>query len=94
MRILAAQIEGIKQRLGKIEMTSLLCDAAEEAVGRCVALLERIAGQETGETFLENGVGEFDFQVSGNFLEKWDLMMEDMFNFGTGGGGGMDAFMS
>jgi hypothetical protein len=93
LRVLMAHIEGIRRRLGKDEMQVLLGRAAEEAIERCVPLLERIAGQESRA---EEEVGEFNFDMSpsflGEFIGDWDLVMSDTFNFG-GGGGDLEAFL-
>ncbi|KAF2031497.1 hypothetical protein EK21DRAFT_63157 [Setomelanomma holmii] len=81
LRVFGAQIDGIKRRLGKDEMMSVLGKAAEDAVSHCLPLLERIAG--VSETSAADNIDavDFDFQVSPDFLEDWDLVMSDVFNF-------------
>jgi hypothetical protein len=94
LRVLVAQIDGIKRRLNKEDMQIMLGKAAEEAVERCVPLLERIAGQESRA---EGEVGDFNFAMSPNFSDDfmgdWDLVMSDSFNFGIGEGD-LSAFLS
>jgi hypothetical protein len=94
LRVLIAHIDGIKRRLGKEDMQVVLGKAAEEAVERCVPLLERIAGQESRA---EDGAGDFNFAMSpnfsGDFMGDWDLVMSDSFNFGIGEGD-LSAFLS
>jgi hypothetical protein len=93
LRVLIAQIDGIKRRLRKDDMLAVLGRAAEEAVERCLPILERIAGQQSTT---DGEVGDFDWQMSpdsvGNFIGDWDLVMSDVFNFG-GGGGDLEAFL-
>jgi len=59
-------------------------------------MLERMAGQEAGGVDNRNEGGEFDFQISHDFMEDWDLVMSDVFNFdGHGvGASGMDTFLT
>jgi hypothetical protein len=89
-RLLMAQIDGVKQRVGRDKMTLLLGSAAEDAVARCLPLLERIAGQGLVE---ESGVEEFDFGMSPDFLGDWDLVMKDVFDVGGGEGGEFGALL-
>lgn len=90
--ILTAQIDGIKRRVRNDEMMLLLGSAAEDAVARCMPMLERIAGQKPGVH--EAAATDMEFQVSPTFMEDWDLMMSDMFNFEGTEAGGMDAFLT
>jgi hypothetical protein len=86
LRVLIAQIDGIKRRLSKEEGQVVMGKAAEAAVERCVPLLERIAGQDNRA---EEEVGDLNFSTSpvfvGDFMGDWDLAMSDMFNFESEG---------
>jgi hypothetical protein len=79
--IISAQIDGIRRRVGKDEMTALLGSAAEDAIGRCLPLLERISGQEPAA---EGAIEAFDFDVSPAFFRDWDLVMSDIFDIDGG----------
>ncbi|KAF2829552.1 hypothetical protein CC86DRAFT_318946 [Ophiobolus disseminans] len=87
LSVLAAQIDGIERRVGEEDIPALLGGAAEVALQRCIPMLERIAGQGTGG--VDSQTEEFDFQISPDFMEDWDLVMSDMFNFD-----GVDAFLT
>lgn len=88
LKVLIAQISGVKRGAGGTEMHSLLGKAAEEAVETCLLVLERIAGQG-GQT--DANKEEFDFSLPADFMGDWDLAMSDVFNFD--GGGSLEAFM-
>jgi hypothetical protein len=94
LSVLVAQIDGVKRRLSHDDMLVVLGRAAEEAVTRCLTVLERIAGQQSTT---DGEVGDFDFQMSpdstSNFMGDWDLAMSDVFSFG-GGGGDLEAFLT
>jgi hypothetical protein len=81
--VLAAQINGIKRRVPEEEMPALLGKAAEDAVNHCLPILERIVGIQDGPSSDNTGINDFDFQVSPDFMEDWDLVMSDVFNFET-----------
>lgn len=76
--ILAAQVDGIKRRVSKEEMPLLLARASEESIERAMPVLERLAGQDQGTTDV---VPDFDFDVSPDFMEDWDMVMSDVFDF-------------
>jgi hypothetical protein len=86
LHILAAQVDGIKRRVSKEEMPILLVRGAEAAIAECLPLLEKMAGvgQQQGSAD-EAGPEDLDFQISPDFMEDWDTMMADVFNFGEPG---------
>jgi hypothetical protein len=88
-RLLGAQIDAEKRHVRREEVPALLVQAAEQAAEVCMPILEEAAsGQEQGA----GGVNEmeFDFQVSPEFMEDWDMLMSDTFNMGDTAG--FDAF--
>ncbi|KAH7088981.1 hypothetical protein FB567DRAFT_321978 [Paraphoma chrysanthemicola] len=81
LRVLEAQIDAIKKRVPKEETIVLLGKAAENAISDCLPLLERIAGIQDSSTEDSINPAKFDFQVSPDFMEDWDLVMSDVFDF-------------
>jgi hypothetical protein len=77
--ILAAQIDGIKRRVSKEDMGALLGRASEETIERAMPVLERLAGHEQASE--DVGVADVDFEVSPDFMEDWDMVMSDVFDF-------------
>ncbi|KAF9694377.1 hypothetical protein EKO04_007550 [Ascochyta lentis] len=83
LSVLSAQINAIKQRVSKEEMSVIIVKTAEDAGDLCLPLLEELAGYKTSEDAA--GIfGSVDFQQSPDFLEDWDTLMADVFNFGPG----------
>ncbi|KAH8728571.1 hypothetical protein GQ44DRAFT_701629 [Phaeosphaeriaceae sp. PMI808] len=73
--MLKAQIDGIRQGIQKDSMPGYLTSVVDEAVDRCLIMLEKMAGLESsGQT------ANFDLQVS-DFVGDWDLIISDLFNF-------------
>jgi hypothetical protein len=81
LRVLEAQIDAIKKRVPKEEMIVVLGKAAEDAISYCLPILERIAGAQDSSTEDSIEAASFDFQVSPDFMEDWDLVMSDVFDF-------------
>jgi hypothetical protein len=87
LKILIAQIDGVRRGVRSIEMQGMLGKAAEEAIETCLPVLEKMAGQNNE---FDGGTAEFDFSMP-EFMGDWDLAMSDVFNFD--GGGSLEAFM-
>lgn len=92
MAIVAAQIDCIKRRVCEEEMAIETVRAAEKAVAECLPLLEA-AAREGHEGMAGGGEGgggavddNFDFGISPDFTQDWDMVMSDMFQFGDGNG--------
>lgn len=81
LRLLAAQIDATKRRISRADMPALLVGAAENATSVCLPILESIAAQQPGSGGTEM-TEAFDFSVSPEFMEDWDLVMSDGFSFG------------
>ncbi|CAO2654669.1 Nn.00g114020.m01.CDS01 [Neocucurbitaria sp. VM-36] len=81
LQVLAAQIGATKQSVQQSELPGLLVKAAENAVEKCMPLLEAMASQERVDGS-DGGSDGFDFQISADFMEDWDLVMSDIFSFG------------
>jgi hypothetical protein len=87
LKILIAQIDGVKRGVRGTAMQQMLGRAAEEAIKTCLPVLERMAGHDSE---IDGGAAEFDFSMP-DFIGDWDLAMSDVFNFD--GGGNLEAFM-
>ena len=89
LQLLIAQVDATKRHVHQSELPSLLVKAADGAAEKCLPLLEGMAGQE--QALDGDGTSDdFDFQVAPDFMEDWDLVMSDVFNFGDSGA--FDAF--
>ncbi|KAF2630996.1 putative C6 transcription factor [Macroventuria anomochaeta] len=83
LSILSAQIDALERNVSKDDMPPILVKAAEDASDRCMPLLEELAGYKQTEDEADPFLN-MDFQQSAGFLEDWDTLMADVFNFGAG----------
>lgn len=83
LSILSAQIDALKRNVGKDDMPLILIEASERASGKCLPLLEELAGCTQTNEDVDPFVN-MDFQHSAGFLEDWDTLMADVFNLGSG----------
>ncbi|KAF1362950.1 hypothetical protein EJ07DRAFT_105711, partial [Lizonia empirigonia] len=90
LSILSTQIDAMKRNINKDEVPAMLVKAAEEAGNRCLPLLEELAGYSQGADDAMPFDG-MDLRQSPEFLEGWDTLMADVFNFGAGAS--FDAFL-
>jgi len=87
LRLLDAWVDAITRRVNRSELPALLIKAAEQAVEACIPVLEALAGvqQPTGGTAgtlgLDGtgGLGDYDFQLSPELIEDWDMLMSGTF---------------
>ncbi|KAI9694387.1 MAG: hypothetical protein M1822_000003 [Bathelium mastoideum] len=81
--IVAMQIEGLMKGVGKNEMSSLLLNAAEEALEKSLLTLEEKVGQGQNEEMADEPNSEFAHMAS-ELVDDWDLMAtDDLFNLGN-----------
>lgn len=91
LSILTMQIDAIKRNISKDEMPQILVRAAEDASAASLPLLEELAGDRENK----NDFGPFEeinFSQSSDFVEDWDALMADVFNYGAGPS--FDAFLT
>jgi hypothetical protein len=96
LRLLSARIDATRRHIDRSELPALLIQVSEQATEVCMPILEaRAWGPEKTAGSVEGteGMGEmdFDFQVSPEFVEDWDMLMADTFNLGDAGS--FDAFL-
>ncbi|KAI0385597.1 putative C6 transcription factor [Hypomontagnella monticulosa] len=83
--LLAAQIEGLMQGLGKEELGKFMVKAAEESEERCLPLIEEMATQWQAGVASE-GPEQTASATPAQFFDDWDFAMEDaMFDFADAG---------
>ena len=88
-RFLATHIDATRRYVGHAKVPGLLVAAAEQAAQEALSLLEHVVAQTQGGAGVV-GTEDFDFQVSPDFMEDWDMVMSD--SFPCGDGGSFDAF--
>lgn len=92
LAILEAQFEGIRKRVPDREMPSMLVRRSEEAIDRCMVLLEQQAGMEQESDGATASTGAFEFDISPDFTDGWSLGMFGAFDFNSGPS--FDAFIA
>lgn len=76
MCILAAQIKGLMQGLGKDEFPELLVKTAEEAEERCLPMLEEMAAQGQTEGTVD-GLNQMSVNMPHELMEDWDFIVSE-----------------
>ncbi|RMZ72500.1 C6 zinc finger domain containing [Pyrenophora seminiperda CCB06] len=100
LRLLDAWADATTRRVDRSELPALFVKAAEQATEVCIPVLEVMAGTQqpdTGTTGVlgadgTGGLGDYDFQLSPEFMEDWDMLMSDTFRLGDAEN--FDAFLS
>jgi len=100
LRLLDAWADAITRRVDGSEFPALLVKAAEQATEVCIPILEVLAGaqQPTAGTAGSLGadgtgsLGDYDFQLSPELMEDWDVLMSDTFRLSDAEN--FDAFLS
>ncbi|KAE9363170.1 putative C6 transcription factor [Stipitochalara longipes BDJ] len=68
--VLATQIDGLRRRLGKGELTMLLIKAAEDAEEKCLPILEEMVARLTGDGLLQTLLN-----TPPGVVEDWDFLV-------------------
>jgi hypothetical protein len=87
LRLLAVRVDTTKRHVDRSELPSLLIQASEQATEVCMPILEIMAGgsgQNFGGANGSEGMNgmDFDFQMSSEFMEDWDMIMSNSFSPG------------
>ncbi|KAI2624648.1 putative C6 transcription factor [Hypomontagnella submonticulosa] len=78
--LLASQIEGLRQGLGKEELGRFMVKAAEESEERCLPMIEEMAAQwqaEGAPEGLDQTAPASASATPSRFFDDWDFAMED-----------------
>ena len=74
--VVSAQIDGLMQGIPKDEFPQLLIKAAEDAVRRCLSILEGKAAQCREEVALDvNWLSQMSLDTPADIMEGWDIMV-------------------
>ncbi|KAL1798976.1 hypothetical protein ACET3X_003013 [Alternaria dauci] len=96
LRLIGVWIDATKRNVSRSDLSALLVGASEQAVENCIPILEALAGSQepSAGTAGMGGIGidDFDFHLSPEFTEDWDLLMSGTFNMDDMGT--FDAFLS
>jgi hypothetical protein len=82
--------------MSQSDLSALLVEASEQAAEVCIPILEALAGsrEPSSGTVGIGGIAmeDFNFQLSPEFTEDWDMLMSGTFNMDDIGS--FDAFLS
>ena len=74
--VVSAQIDGLMRGIPKDEFPQLLIKAAEDAVTRCLSILEGKAAQCREEVALDvDGLSQMSLNTPADLMEGWDFMV-------------------
>ncbi|KAG9193085.1 hypothetical protein G6011_03120 [Alternaria panax] len=96
LRLIGVWIDATNHHRNQSDLPALLVEASEQAAEVCLPILEVLAGSQEPSSSA-TGMGgismeDFDFQLSTEFTEDWDMLMSGTFNMNEMGT--FDAFLS